>query len=303
MNALNPERRAQVIAALVEGNSIRSVSRMSGVSRNTIMSLLVAVGEACARYQDTALRGLNSKRIQCDEIWQFCYAKDKNLPEDKKDVFGYGSVWTWIALDADSKLICSWMIGNRDAKAAKAFMQDLAARLNNRVQLTTDGHNAYLSAVDEAFGSDIDYAMLVKLYGADLEGDTRYSPAACIGTRSETITGNPQRKHVSTSYVERQNLTMRMCMRRFTRLTNGFSKKLANHIAAVSLHCMFYNFVRIHQSLRVTPAMAAGIETRVWEIADIVKLLDEKPEKLNYDDAQYGPALEFDPNSTRGSRA
>lgn len=304
MNLLNAERRAQVIAALVEGNSIRSIARMSGVSRNTIMSLLVAVGAACAEYQDKALRHLPAKRIECDEIWQFCYGKDKNLPEDKRGVFGYGSVWTWIALDADSKLICSWMIGNRDAIAARAFMQDLAARLANRVQLTTDGHKAYLQAVDEAFGSNIDYAMLVKLYGADPRPEeSRYSPAACIGTKAETITGKPERKHVSTSYVERQNLTMRMCMRRFTRLTNGFSKKLENHIAAVSLHCMYYNFVRIHQTLRVTLAMAAGVTDHVWEMADIVKLLDGKPEKPNNDDAQYGPALGFDPGRTRGPRS
>ena len=295
MNVLNAERRAQVVAALVEGNSIRSVARMSGVSRNTIMMLLVRVGAACAYYQDAVLRNLPCKRIQCDEIWSFCYAKDKNLPEDKKETFGYGSVWTWTALDADTKLMCSWMIGNRDALAARAFLQDLAGRLSNRVQLTTDGHKAYLEAVAEAFGVDVDYAMLVKLYGSDLEGDTRYSPAACIGAKAETITGNPVHKHVSTSYVERQNLTMRMCMRRFTRLTNGFSKKLENRIAAISLHFMYYNFVRIHQTLRVTPAMAAGVTDRVWEIADIVKLLDEKPEKPNYDDAQYGSTLGHDP--------
>lgn len=296
MNMLNVERRAQVIAALVEGNSIRSVSRMTGVARNTVMSLLVAVGSACAEYQDKALHNLPCQRIQCDEIWQFCYGKDKNLPEDKRDVFGYGSVWTWIALDADTKLICSWMIGNRDAIAARAFMKDLAERLANRVQLTTDGHKAYLQAVDEAFGSDIDYAMLVKLYGADLSDEARYSPAACIGTKREFITGTPASKHISTSYVERQNLTMRMCMRRFTRLTNGFSKKLANHVAAVSLHCMYYNFVRIHQTLRITPAMAAGITDHVWEMADVVRLLDESAAKPNYrDEAHYGPALGHDP--------
>ncbi len=295
MNVLNAERRTQVISALVEGNSIRSVARMSGVSTNTVMSLLVAVGAACAEYQDNALRNLPCKRIQADEVWSFCYAKDKNLPDDKKGTFGYGSVWTWTALDADTKLICSWMVGNRDAVAARMFIQDLAGRLRHRIQLTTDGHNAYLRAVDEAFGSDIDYAMLVKIYGETVEAEKRYSPAQCLGCKREEISGRPDPKHISTSYVERQNLTMRMHMRRFTRLTNAFSKKLANRIAAISLHFMYYNFVRIHQTLRVTPAMSAGVATRVWEIADIVKLLDEKPEKPNYGDAQYGPVLGHDP--------
>lgn len=300
---LTAERRAQVISALVEGNSIRSVSRMTGIARNTIMGLLVAVGFACAEYQDKALRNLSCKRIQTDEIWAFCYAKDKNLSDDKKNTFGFGSVWTWTAIDAETKLICSWMVGNRDTRAATEFMKDLASRLSNRIQLTTDGNRLYVDAVEEAFGSEIDYAMLIKLYGEDLQGETRYSPAECHGTRKEVISGSPQRKHVSTSYVERQNLTMRMHMRRFTRLTNGFSKKLENHIAAVSLHFMYYNFVRIHQTLRITPAMAAGVTDRVWEVSDIVKLLEDKPEKPNYDDAQYGSALGFDPNKTRGTRA
>lgn len=301
MNMLNAERRAQVIAALVEGNSIRSVSRMTGVARNTVISLLVAVGAACAEYQDKALRNLRCKRVQCDEIWAFCYGKDENLPQDKKNVFGYGSVWTWTALDADTKLICSWMIGNRDALAAREFIQDLAGRLANRIQLTTDGHKAYLQAVDEAFGSDIDYAMLIKLYGADIPEEARYNPAACIGTKAEEIAGRPERKHISTSYVERQNLTMRMHMRRFARLTNGFSKKLENHVAAVSLHFMYYNFVRIHQTLRITPAMAAGVTDRVWEVSDIVKLLDEKAEKPNCrDEAHYGSALGVHPTQAKG---
>jgi IS1 family transposase len=264
------------------------------------MSLLVAAGSACAIYQDKALRNLPCKRVQCDEIWSFCYAKDKNLPEDKTGVFGYGSVWTWTALDADTKLVCSWIVGDRDAVAAKEFIQDLASRLTNRIQLTTDGHKAYLEAVDEAFGSNIDYAMLVKLYGQDQLGETRYSPVPCIGTKTHNISGNPQRKHVSTSYVERQNLTMRMHMRRFTRLTNAFSKKLETHVAAISLHFMYYNFVRIHQTLRVTPAMAAGVTDRVLEIADIVALLDEKPERPNYqDEAHYGPMLGHDPQGKR----
>lgn len=246
------------------------------------MSLLVQIGTACAIYQDSALRNLPCQRIQCDEIWSFCYGKDKNLPEDKKNAFGYGSVWTWTALDADTKLICSWMVGNRDVLAAREFVQDLASRLANRVQLTTDGYKAYLEAVSDAFGADVDYAMLVKLYGEDLQGDTRYSPAVCNGSKKEIVSGSPARKHISTSYVERQNLTMRMHMRRFTRLTNAFSKKLENHIAAISLHFMYYNFVRIHQTLRITPAMAAGVTDRVWELSDIVKLLDEKTERPNY---------------------
>jgi IS1 family transposase len=291
MNVLTSERRSQVVSALVEGNSIRSVARMSGVSRNTIMSLLVAVGAACAEYQDKALRNLPCKRVQCDEIWSFCYGKDKNLPDDKRGVFGFGSVWTWTALDAETKLICSWMVGNRDSVAARMFIQDLAGRLANRIQLTTDGHKAYLEAVSEAFGNNIDYAMLIKIYGEDQTGDTRYSPAECNGTRLETIIGSPVRKHVSTSYVERQNLTMRMHMRRFTRLTNAFSKKLENHVAAISLHFMYYNFVRIHQTLRVTPAMAAGVTDKVWEVADLVRLLDDQPAKENYSNVPYGPAL------------
>ena len=270
---------------------------MTGVSRNTITTLLIAAGAACAEYQDKALNNLPCKRVQCDEIWSFCYGKDKNLPEDKKGIFGYGSVWTWTALDADTKLICSWMVGNRDAVAARAFVQDLAGRLANRIQLTTYGHKVYLEAVAEAFGHDVDYAMLVKLYGEDMQGETRYSPAVCNGARKEVITGSPNRKHVSTSYVERQNLTMRMHMRRFTRLTNGFSKKIENHVAAISLHFMYYNFVRIHQTLRVTPARAAGVTDRAWDVADIVKLLDEPKETLDRADATFGPALGHDPLS------
>jgi IS1 family transposase len=274
MNQLSSEKRAQVLAALVEGNSIRSIVRITGVSKNTVSKLLVEVGSACARFQDRALRSLPCKRVQCDEIWSFCYVKDKNLPEDKKEVFGYGSVWTWTALDADTKLIATWMVGNHGAGAAREFMDDLASRLANGIQLTTDGHKVYVEAVADSFGANIDYAMLVKVYGAELPDEARYSPAECTGTHIETVMGNPDRKHVSTSYVERQNLTMRMHMRRFTRLTNGFSKKLEDHIAAISLHFMYYNFCRIDQTLRVTPAMAAGVTDRLWEISDIVALMD-----------------------------
>lgn len=273
MNKLTDDKRVQVVAALVEGYSIRSTVRMTGVSKNTIAKLLVELGAACADYLDKNLVNLNSKRIQADEIWQFVGAKEKNVPAAKRDQFGIGDVWTWVAIDADSKLICSWLVGKRDPGCATAFIQDLAGRLANRVQLTTDGLKCYLTAVADGFGEDIDYAMLVKVYGNDPEGEKRYSPAVCTGCKKENKIGSPDPKHISTSYIERQNLTMRMSMRRFTRLTNAFSKKLENHIAAVALHCMHYNFVRIHQTLGVTPAMAAGLTNRVWEVSDLVELL------------------------------
>lgn len=296
MNRLSSEQRATAIAAMVEGNSLRSVSRMTGLSRNTLSTLLVAAGAACAEFQDKALRNLSCKRVQCDEIWSFCYAKDKNVPAPMKGEFGFGSVWTWTAIDADTKLICSWMVGNRDATAASEFMKDLAGRLNHRIQLTTDGHAAYLSAVEEAFGATIDYAMLVKIYGESGESEKRYSPAECLGCRKDTISGTPDPKHISTSYVERQNLTMRMHMRRFTRLTNGFSKKLDNHVAAISLHFMYYNFVKVHQTLRMSPAMAAGVTDRLYEISDIVALVEaaESTQRVENDERRYapkGPAL------------
>jgi len=275
MNRLDSSKRAQIVAALVEGTSIRAIVRMLGVSKNTVAKLLLEVGAACAIYQDKHLHNLACKRVQCDEIWSYVGAKDKNVPAEKQGQFGFGSIWTWTALDADTKLICSWMVGNRDGAAAFAFMQDLAERVANRVQLTTDGHHAYLSAVEMAFGNDIDYAMLIKQYGAPRETEARYSPAECVGCERKEITGKPDSKHISTSYVERQNLTMRMHMRRFTRLTNGFSKRIEHHVAAIALHFMYYNFVRIHQTLRVTPAMAAGVTERVWEIADIVALVED----------------------------
>jgi IS1 family transposase len=276
MNRLTKEKRVQIISALVEGNSLRAVSRMCDVAFNTVLKLVPELGRVCADYQDKALRNLTCKRIQCDEIWQFCYAKDKNVPADKQGKFGFGSVWTWIAIDADTKLVPTFMIGTRGAQTAKRFMDDLASRLANRVQLTTDGHRVYLDAVEGAFGADIDYAMLVKLYGNDASEETRYSPAECIGCHSVGITGRPNPKHISTSFVERQNLTMRMGMRRFTRLTNGFSKKAENLAWAVALHYMHYNFCRIHKTLRVTPAMAAGISDHVWDISEIADLLDSK---------------------------
>jgi len=279
MNQLDAKKRAQVLTAICEGNSIRSVTRMFGVGKNTVARLLLAAGAACAQYQDKALRNLSCKRLQCDEIWSFCYAKDKNIPQERQGEFGVGSVWTWMALDADTKLIVSWMVGDRDAGSAHQFMKDLAGRLSHRVQLTTDGHAAYLSAVENNFGSDIDYAMLVKIYGAARETEARYSPAECIGCNRKEISGKPDSKHVSTSYVERQNLTMRMHNRRFTRLTNAFSKRIDHHVAAISLHFMYVNFVRIHQTLRVTPAMAAGVTDRLWDMSDVVALLDGEREQ------------------------
>jgi len=275
MNQLDPSKRAQVLLALCEGNSIRSICRMFQVGKNTVARLLVQAGAVCADFQDKALRNLKCQRIQCDEIWAYVGAKDKNVPLDRKDQFGVGSVWTWVALDADSKLAACWMIGDRSAQAAYEFMKDLSGRLASRVQLTTDGHNAYLNAVEGAFGSGVDYAMLVKIYGESSESEKRYSPAECIGCERKNVTGSPDPKHISTSFVERQNLTMRMHMRRFTRLTNGFSKKLENHIAAVSLHFMYYNFVKIHSTIRMTPAMAAGVTDHLWDMGDVVKLFDE----------------------------
>jgi len=272
MNRLDTARRARIVAALVEGCSIRSTVRMTGASKNTIAKPLVELGAACSEYLNTHLVNLSSKRIQCDEIWQFVGAKQKNVPAERRDEFGIGDVWTWVAVDADSKLICSWLVRKRDPGCATDFMQDLAGRLRNRVQLTTDGLKMYLTAVPDGFGEDIDYAMLVKMYGSSPEGEKRYSPATCTGCKKTSQIGDPDPKHISTSFVECQNLTMRMGMRRFTRLTNAFSKKLENHIAAIALHCMYYNFVRIHQTLRVTPAMAAGVTDRLWSIDDITSV-------------------------------
>ena len=269
MNKLNRTKQAQVVAALVEGNSINSTVRMTGVHKTTILHLLADVSSRCADYQDRTLRNLKCKRVQCDEVWQFCYAKEKNVPADKKGKFGYGDTWTWVAIDADTKLIPSWTLGNRDARTAKILIEDLAPRLTHRVQLTTDGLKAYLDAVEGAFGCDIDYAMLAKIYGAS-QDEVRYSPAECIGAERKIVMGSPEPKHISTSYIERQNLTMRMTMRRFTRLTNGFSKKVENHAYAVALYTMHYNFCRIHATLRVTPAMEAGLTDHVWTIEEML---------------------------------
>jgi IS1 family transposase len=273
MNKLKIDKQAQVIASLVEGNSIRATCRMTGVAKNTIIKLLADVGQACSDYQDKVLRNLPCKNIQCDEIWSFCYAKEKNVPKDKKGQFGYGDVWTFTAICADTKLIPSWYIGRRDLEDATIFMKDLAGRLKNRVQLTTDGHKMYLAAVEDAFGKDVDFSQLVKIYGESVEGQKRYSPPTCIGTIKMEINGNPEKEKVSTSYVERQHLTMRMNLRRFTRLTNGFSKKVENLSYAVALHFMYYNFCRVHQTLRVTPAMEAKVTDHVWGIEEILKMI------------------------------
>ena len=275
MNKLDRETRAQILHLLCEGNSIRAVTRITGKSKNTVVKLLIDAGQACSEYHDKHVRGLMSKRIQCDEIWSFTYAKQKNVATAKAAPAHAGDTWTWTAIDADSKLVVLWLVGGRDSEYAMAFMDDLCSRLEERVQLTTDGHKAYLEAVEGAFGADIDYAMLVKLYGTAPEGQRRYSPPECIGAVKTTVEGKPDRRHVSTSYVERQNLTMRMHMRRFTRLTNGFSKKVENHAHSVALHFMYYNFVRIHKTLRVTPAMAAKVTDRLWEMADIVRVLED----------------------------
>ena len=282
MNTISKSKKTEIITCLVEGNSIRATSRMTGASKNTIISLLVRLGTACAAYQNENMRNLHCKRIQCDEIWSFCYAKEKNLSPEKQGVFGYGDVWTWTAICADTKLVPSFMVGNRDLETAKVFVSDLASRLADRVQLTTDGNKTYLQAVEEAFGPDIDYAMLEKIYGGSGDNEKRYSPAQCIGTETIVIRGKPDLTKVSTSYVERANLTMRMQMRRFTRLTNAFSKKVENLIAAVSLHFMYYNYCRPHKTLTkankgypTTPAMAAGISDHVWSVEEIINLEEQ----------------------------
>jgi IS1 family transposase len=272
MNRLSTEKRAQIIGALVEGNSIRATVRMTGAAKNTVTKLLVDLGEACSDYQDAFLRNLPCTNVQCDEIWSFCYAKAKNVtPEIAEKVRGAGDVWTWTAIDADTKLCLSWMVGDRNLHTAKTFMRDVASRLANRVQLTTDAYRLYLTAVDEAFGVDVDYAQLHKIYSS--EGTGRYSPPKCIGCKQIEVTGDPDPRHISTSYVERQNLTMRMSMRRFTRLTNAFSKKIDNRVAMTALYFMYYNFGRVHQTLRVTPAMEAGGSDHVWSVEQIVALL------------------------------
>jgi IS1 family transposase len=286
MNQLTNEKRVQVIASLVEGNSVRSTVRMTSVAKNTVAKLLCQMGEACLEFQDKALRNLTCKKIQCDEIWAFCYSKQKNVPEHLKGAPGVGDVWTWVAMDADTKLVPSWLVGARDAATAWRFVADLNERVTKRPQLTTDGNRLYLEAVDNYFGPNVDYSMLVKMYGEDKTDKTKYSPGKCLGTRKQKIMGNPDPAHVSTSYVERQNLTMRMGMRRFTRLTNGYSKKVENMAYAVAIHFMHYNFVRLHSSLRSTPAMKAGVADHKWSIEEMVGLLPE----LKYNTRPKKPA-------------
>jgi IS1 family transposase len=287
MNKLDRKTRAQILHLLCEGQSIRAITRLTGCSKNTVAKLLVSAGHACAAYQDKALRKLPCKRVQMDEIWSFVYAKAANVKGAKAAPETAGDVWTWTAICADTKLIVSWLLGARDLDAAIAFTQDLESRLANRVQLTSDGHAPYLLAVPGAFADQVDYAMLIKQYGADPQAERRYSPAVCIGARKKPIEGNPDPKHISTSYVERSNLTMRMHMRRFTRLTNAFSKKVENHAAAIALHTMYYNFVRIHQTLKVTPAMAAGVSQKLWEVSDIVDMLEQ------WELANFKPEYQF----------
>lgn len=275
MNKLSATDRARILHLLCEGNSIRAVTRLTGASKNTISKLLVDAGKACAAYHDERVRKISAKRVQVDEIWSLTYAKQKNVADAKAAPDGAGDTWTWTAIDADTKLVLSYFVGGRDGECAGWFIDDLKARLATRVQITSDGHKAYLEAVESAFGVDVDYAQLAKLYGTPPGGTQgRYSPAECTGIRKTTVEGKPDDAHVSTSYVERQNFTMRMHMRWLTRLTNAFSKKVENHAYAVALHFMYYNFVRLHAKLRVSPAMAAGVSDRLWEIGDMVALVE-----------------------------
>jgi IS1 family transposase len=275
MNKLPPEKRAQALQMMAEGISLRAMTRLTGISRTTLIKLLEDAGQAFSEYQDRVLVNLPCKRIQVDEAWAFCYAKQKNVPTAKAAPEGAGDIWTWVGLDADTKLVASFHVGSRDSEAAMTFMDDLAPRLASRIQLTSDGHRPYLEAIEGAFGADIDYAMLIKIYGAAPEGQRRYSPAICTGARKYRVEGNPDPKHVSTSYVERQNLNIRMGNRRMTRLTNAFSKKAENHAHMMSIYFMHYNFVRIHQTLKITPAMAAGVTGKLWEMADMVQVLED----------------------------
>jgi len=281
MNKLDTKERAQILQMLCEGMAIRAISRITGRSKNTITKLLVDAGRICSAYQNDVFHNLNCQRIEVDEIWSFVYAKKKNVANAKSAPEGAGDVWTWTAIDADSKLVMSWLVGGRDGEYALSFMDDLKSRLANRVQLTSDGHKSYLEAVEEAFGADVDYAQLVKMYGKGPEtAKGRYSPAECTGIRKMKIEGEPDIHKVSTSYIERQNLTMRMHIRRFTRLTNAFSKKVANHEASIALHFMYYNFVKMHKTLKCSPAMAAGVTNKLWEMTDVVGMIEAEEEKL-----------------------
>jgi IS1 family transposase len=275
MNKISSDRRAQILGMMVEGNSIRAIVRMTGASKNTIVKLLEDAGEAFSAYQDRVFRDLKLKRLQLDEIWAFCYAKQRNVMLAKAAPEEAGDLWTWVAIDAETKLVPSWRIGDRSGETATEFVCDLSKRLASRVQVTTDGLRSYVEAIEAGFGADVDYAQLIKLYGETPHPAGRYSPAQIQGTKTYCCTGNPDPRHISTSYVERQNLTMRMSMRRFTRLTNGFSKKAENHAHSVAIHFMHYNFVRIHQSLRISPAMAAGVTKTLWSLTDMVRVIED----------------------------
>ena len=287
MRKLATEKRAIILTCLVEGNSVNATARMAGVSKVTILRLLADTGTFCAQYHDLMVRNLQSRRVQVDEIWAFCGCKDKARD---KGADGYGSAWTWTAIDADSKLCVSYLVGLRDGGYATEFIRDVADRIDRRIQLTSDGHKPYLEAVEDAFGGDIDYAQLIKIYGAERAGEARYSPAKCIGCREHAVYGNPDQKHVSTSYVERQNLTMRMSMRRFTRLTNAFSKKIENHEHAVALHYFYYNFVRKHQTIKTTPAVAAGIANRPMTMLELVKMIEDEEKRIGGRITDYLPS-------------
>jgi IS1 family transposase len=277
VNKLSVAKRAQILSMLCEGTSMRAVSRLADVSINTVSKLLVDAGRLCAAFHDDQVRGVRARRVQVDEIWSFTYAKNKNVTQKiAEKIAGAGDTWTWTAIDADSKLVISWLVGGRTVEYAIPFMNDLRSRLATRVQLTSDGHRAYLVAVEDAFGEDVDFAQLVKIYGTpSVEDQRRYSPAECTACIPTPVTGDPDPRHISTSFAERQNLTMRMHMRRFTRLTNAFSKKIENHIHMVALYTVFYNFTKIHKTLRVTPAMQAGLTDHVWSMEDVVRLLEE----------------------------
>jgi IS1 family transposase len=282
-NKLSLETRVRILGMLCEGQSMRAISRLCDVSINTVAKLLADAGEACLLMHDEKVRGVPAKRVQCDEIWSFCYAKARNVEKAKAAPDEAGDVWTWTALDADNKLMISYFVGDRSAQSARVLLYDLAGRVTDRIQLTTDGFHSYLPAAEGAFGADVDYAMLEKVYGLDKGGkytpERKYSPPECVGARKRTIQGDPDMAHVSTSYVERANLSIRMQNRRFTRLTNAFSKKFTSHVHALGLYFAFYNFIRIHKTLRVTPAMAAGITDRLWTLEDIVALVDARARK------------------------
>lgn len=293
MNRLTARGRAQILTLLCEGMSIRAVTRVTGASKNTVAKLLLDAGRALSAYQDRVLRNLTSKRVQVDEIWSFVYAKRNNVASAKSAPEDAGDVWTWTAIDADTKLLINYFVGSRDTEAALYFLDDLRERVEGRFQLTSDQYKPYREAVDTIFADEVDYAMLKKIYGPNSEGQKRYSPPVCLGAKKRKVIGNPDRKHISTSFAERANLTMRMHMRRFTRLTNAFSKKVENHAAAISLHSMFYNFVRVHQTLKVSPAMAAGVTDRLWEMTDIVEVIEAWEAKEKRDDAPIFEAVEW----------